>query len=295
MVTKLKNPGKLATALFIIPGISLFSFSIIVPAVIAIVNSFFVWTSITKPVWSGVENYAELIHDELFWLSLRNNLVFAVLTLIGQIGLGYVIAFLLKSRLVELKKFHRTVMFFPVIISTVVLSFLWMLVYGNDYGILNNLLKITGLGQYATAWLSNPDTVINALAAPLIWQWFGLYMLIFMGALETIPSDVLESAEIDGAVGLKKILYINIPMTYNTLKVAIVMCIAGIMKMFDHILVMTAGGPGNSSMVLALYAYKVSFESFDLGYGSTISVGIIVFSLAITFLAKKLLGGKRYE
>lgn len=289
-----KHLGRL-TAIFILPGMVLFAFTVIVPALVALGYSLNSWPSLTTPKWIGLANFIDLVHDGLFWLSLWNNLKLALYTLIGQVGIGYAMAFLLNSRLVAFRNFFRTVMFFPVLVSTVVLSFLWTLVYDNDNGMLNVALRALGLGHYATAWLSNPHVVVGALAVPLIWQWFGFYMVIFMGALGTIPKEILESAELDGAVGVKKALHITIPLTYDAVVVSVLLCLAGIMKMFDTVLVMTDGGPGNSSMVLALYAYRVSFRDIQLGYGNAIAVGIIVVSLAITSLARLLLGGKRYE
>jgi raffinose/stachyose/melibiose transport system permease protein len=272
----------------------LFAFTVVVPALVALGYSLNSWPSLTTPKWIGLANFVDLVHDGLFWLSLWNNLKLALYTLIGQVGIGYAMAFLLNSRLVAFRNFFRTVMFFPVLVSTVVLSFLWTLVYDNDNGMLNVALRALGLGHYATAWLSNPHIVVGALAVPLIWQWFGFYMVIFMGALGTIPKEILESAELDGAVGVKKALHITIPLTYDAVVVSVLLCLAGIMKMFDTVLVMTDGGPGNSSMVLALYAYRVSFRDIQLGYGNAIAVGIIVVSLAITSSARLLLGGKRY-
>jgi raffinose/stachyose/melibiose transport system permease protein len=290
---KKKPLGKLI-AIFILPGMVVFAFSIIVPTFVAVWYSLNNWPSLTKPEWIGLANFRDLLADSLFWSSLWNNLKLALYTLIGQVGIGYLMAFLLTSRLVTSRDFLRTVMFFPVLISTVVLSFLWTLVYSNDYGMLNVVLRAVGLGAYANAWLSDPHLVVEALAVPLIWQWFGFYMVIFMGALGTIPKEITESAELDGAVGFKKAFFISIPLTYDAVVVAVLLCLSGIMKMFDTVLVMTDGGPGNSSMVLALYAYRVSFRNIQLGYGNTIAVGIVVVSLSITFLARALLGGKRY-
>ena len=285
------------TCLFVLPGIVIFCFAMIAPAILAVFYSFFDWAKINEPSFVGFTYYSRVVKDPVFWLALRNNLTFAVLTLIGQLGIGYTAAFILKSRLSKMKRLHRTAMFFPCIISSVVMSYLWILIYSKEYGVINYILRAIGLGQYAIAWLGLPDTVVPSLAVPLIWQWFGLYMVIFMGALETIPIEINESAELDGASAIKRVLYIDIPLTFNTIKVAVIMCLAGIMKMFDHILVMTEGGPGNSSTVLAYYAYKVSFKFFELGYGNTISVGIVVFSLAITFVARRLMGigSRHYE
>ena len=134
---------------------ALFVFSIMVPAVVALWYSLNNWASLTTPKWIGLANFVELVHDKLFWLSLWNNLKLALYTLVGQVGIGYVMAFLLASRLVAYRNFFRTVMFFPVLVSTVVLSFLWTLVYSNDYGMLNVVLRGVGLGAYANACQEN--------------------------------------------------------------------------------------------------------------------------------------------
>lgn len=295
MSNNLKRADGKKVAIFVVPGILLFCFTIVVPICIAVYYSLFDWPSITKPMWNSFGNYKELIKDKVFWSALKNNLKLAFYMVVGQIGIGYLLAFVLISKKVRFVRFHRTVLYFPAMISSVVLSFLWTLVYSNDYGILNMILRMVGLEQYANAWLSNPNIIMEVLAVPLIWQWFGYYMVIFLGAFATIPTDVLESAELDGATGFKKVRYIFIPMTYNTLKVAIMLCLAGIMKTFDHVMVMTDGGPGNSSMVLALYAYKTTFNNLRIGYGTTIAVGIVFFSMIITIVTRKLMGGKRYE
>ncbi|MDR1105452.1 MAG: sugar ABC transporter permease [Treponema sp.] len=295
MAERLKKADKKVLGVLIVPGISVFCFALLIPIAIAVYYSLFTWRSITKPVWNGFANFRELATDPIFWKALINNLKLAFYTLVGQIGIGYFLAFALVSRWVRFRQFHRIVMYFPAMVSSVVMSFLWTLVYSNDYGILNALLRLTGLGKYTTAWLSNPKIVVEVLAVPLIWQWFGYYTVIFLSAFVSIPSEVLESAKLEGAVGIKLAWRIYMPMTYDTLKVAVMLCLAGIMKAFDHVLVMTDGGPGTSSMVLALYAYKTTFVGLRHGFGSSIAVGIVIISLVITMLARTIMGGKRYD
>jgi raffinose/stachyose/melibiose transport system permease protein len=295
MAERLKKADKKVLGALVLPGIFVFCFALLIPIAVAVYYSFFTWRSITKPAWNGFANYRELISDPIFWKALINNLKLALYTLVGQIGIGYFLAFALVSRWARFQQFHRIVMYFPAMISTVVMSFLWTLVYSNDYGMLNAILRQVGLGKYATAWLSNPKIVVEVLAVPLIWQWFGYYTVIFLSAFAAIPAEMLESVRLEGAVGFKLAWHIYIPMTYDTLKVAVMLCLSGIMKAFDHVLVMTDGGPGTSSMVLALYAYKTTFVGLRLGYGGSIAVGIVVISLVITMLTRTIMGGKRYE
>lgn len=116
---------------------------------------------------------------------------------------------------------------------------------------------------------------------PLIWQYIGYYMVIILSAISGISTDIFESASIDGANGVQQALYITLPLIKNTMLVCITLCIAGNMKAFDNIYVMTKGGPGTASMVMAMYGYQVSFQQSNMGYGSCISVAIFVLSLLV--------------
>ena len=128
------------------------------------------------------------------------------------------------------------------------------------------------------------------IAIPLIWQFIGYYMVIILSAISSIDQEIFEVSELDGANAFQRAIYIVLPLIKNTLLVCVTLCIAGNMKAFDHIYVMTSGGPGNSSMVMALYGYKVSFGQQNMGYGSAISIGIFVLSLIVILGSQALVG-----
>lgn len=276
------------------PGIILFVICSIVPLVIAFYFSLFHWNGGINKTFIGMENYAELLKDEDFWLAFKNNILFVIYSVIGQIGIAYVISLMLSSRLVFLKGVHRTVIFFPVILSSVVVSYLWQIIYNKDYGLLNRFMGMLGLSDFIRPWLDDPDIIIQSLAVPKIWQWIGYYMIILIGAIASIDREILECAELDGATGFKKSRYIVMPMIKSSLIVAIILCISGNMKTFDQIYAMTGGGPGNSSTVVALYAYKMSFVRQRYGYGSACAIGILILSLILVGLSK-LAGGRKKE
>ena len=236
----------------------------------------------------GLGNYLELVQDPDFWNAFKNNIIVIISCIIGQLGFALLLCGLFTSKLLKLKEFHRTVMFIPVVLSAIVVGFVWTLIYNKDIGILNILLKALHLQALIQPWLDDPKIVMFSVSVPLIWQYIGEYLIIFMAAVQGIEKSILEVAEIDGCTGLNRLRYIIAPLISDTIKVAVMLCIAGNMKVFDHIYVMTGGGPGNSSMVMAQYAYKISFQQFKLGYGSTISVGILVLSLTIIFVSRKL-------
>jgi len=221
--------------------------------------------------------------------------VIVILCTVGQVGGGLIVSFLLVSRGLKFKEFHRTVIFFPVVVPALVIGFIWSLMYNKDYGLVNWFLTFIGCEKLIIPWLDNPSYVVFTVSIPVILQYIGLYMVMFMGAIKSIPEEVYECANLDGCNEIQKSFYITLPMIYSTFKVAVMICVSGTMKIFDHILVLTNGGPGKSSQVLALYAYNMSFDRMKLSYGSTIAIGILILSFAITLSSRAVLGGKRYE
>ena len=232
-------------------------------------------------VFNGLTNYVQLFHDSTFWQAFSHNIYLVIACIIGQIGIAFILVMLINSRLVKFKSVHRTFGFFPSTIAAVCIGLIWNMIYHSKYGILNWFLRLIGRADLTQPWLSNSRLVMLLVTIPLIWQYIGYYMVILISAIASISTEIFESAEIDGANGFQKAIYITLPLIKNTLLVCITLCIAGNMKAFDNIYVMTAGGPGNSSMVMAMYGYQVSFGQSNMGYGSCISVAIFVLSLLV--------------
>jgi len=295
MGKRLQSPGWMTIYGFLLPGIVLYLFVVVVPLILSIHFSFFRWSGGLSKDFIGWDNYSHLMQDGKFWNSFRNNMIITVLSIVGQLGIAFVLAVILQAKWVRLREFHRTVLFLPVVLPAVVVGFIWNLIYSQNYGILNGMLQGLHLGSWIRPWLDDPKIVIYSVTVPIVWQWIGLYLIIFMASIQSIPAEIYESAEIDGATGFRKVVSITLPMMYDTLKVAVMLCIAGNMKIFDNIFVMTGGGPGNSSTVMAQYAYNTSFGKFQLGYGSAISIGMIILSLALILLSRRLMGGRSVE
>lgn len=295
MSSKTLRPKNRVIAAYLAPGLLLYSFIVIVPLIISVVYSLYNYSGGVSMKFIGLKNYQYLIKDMDFWNSFKNNLVIILLSMVGQIGIAMVITIFMMSKLLRFKALHRNIIFLPVVVSAIVVGFLWTIIYNKDFGLLNFLLKSVGLESLIIPWLDNPKYVIVSVSIPIIWQYIGFYLVIFLAAIQSIPNEIYESADLDGAVGIKRSWYITLPLMSDTLKVAVMLCIAGNMKIFDHIYVMTGGGPGTSSMVMAQYAYINSFVMFKLGYGSAISVGILVLSLSLILLSRKLWGGKNNE
>ena len=287
---KIKKPMLIS---LLLPGILIYLFITIVPLFSAFRYSLTNWTGGPNFDYIGFENYAALMKDRIFWLSFRNNLIIVFGNMVIQIGLAFILTVLYTSKATYAKGFHRAVIFLPVVLSAVVVGYVWQMIYSRDYGMLNALLRSLGLDRFIKLWLDDPNQVIYSVTIPLIWQYLGVPLMIFMSAVQGIPKDIYEVCELDGCTGIKKALHITFPLIYDTIKVVIMLSISSNMLVFSHILVLTGGGPGTSSMVLALYAYNTSFGKMRFGYGSAISIGIFVLSFGLVLIFKKLAEAKQ--
>ncbi len=280
MLSSIRPKNRVIFAYLLLP-LALYLFAVFVPLLTAGFYSFFDWKGGPNKTFSGLKNYIQLFQDDVFWSSFAHNIYLVVACIIGQIGLAFIFVLMINSRLVKLKGIHRTFAFFPSTVAAVSIGFIWTMVYDYKRGILNWFLELIGKPEAAKVWLNEPKLVMLLIAIPLIWQFIGYYMVIILSAISSVDQEIFEVAELDGANAFQKAIYIIVPLIKNTLLVCITLCVAGNMKAFDHIFVMTAGGPGNSSMVMALYGYTISFAQQNMGYGSAISIGIFITSLVV--------------
>ncbi|NLL78815.1 MAG: sugar ABC transporter permease [Clostridiales bacterium] len=276
-----KKPKATTTFGYLIVPVALYTFAVFIPLLVAVYYSFFEWKGGPNKTFIGLENYATLLHDTVFWQSFGHNLYLVLLCVIGQVGIAFIFVMVISTRFVKLKGIHRTLGFFPSTISAVAIGYIWMMIYDSRRGILNWFLEAIGQGDKTQVWLNNPKLVMTLVAIPLIWQYIGYYMLILLSATSAIDKEIIESAELDGANAVQRAIHVVLPMVKSTVAVCIVLCVSGNMKAFDNIFVMTEGGPGNASMVMAMYGYKISFAQQNMGYGSAISVGIFVLGMLV--------------
>ena len=282
-------PSPAVFAAYLLPSLVLFVFIVIVPIFAAAYYSTFRWPGGLVKTQIGLGNYVDMIKDSIFWASFGNNIFLTVFCLIGQIGLAFLFACFLNTKDLKFKNLHRSIAYFPVTVSAVVVGFVWTMIYDYNYGIINLFFNFIGREDLVRPWLSEPDTIMAVVSIPLIWQYIGLYLVIILAAMTSISSEIFEMAEIDGAGGFQKAIYITLPMIRVTLITCVMLCIAGNMRAFDHIYAMTRGGPGYASSVMAMYAYTVSFMQVNMGYGSTLSIGILILSFALVLSSRAFL------
>lgn len=288
-------PSGIKLAAYLSIPVGVYIFIIIIPTLFAFGYSFFEWSGGPSKKFIGFENYIALFKDDTFWLSFKNTILFTFLMVIGQVGIAFLFTLFFTMKWVKFVELHRRVMYFPSIIAAVVIGLMWQLIYNSDFGILNYILRAAGLEQWMKPWLDDPKIAMFSVAVPVIWQFVGYYLVLLMGAVATIPKDIMEVAEIDGATGFKKSIYITIPLIWDTLKICLMICFAGSFKAFGHIMVMTGGGPGRATSVLSLYNYNTSFVQMKMGYASAMAVVILVVSMGLTVGIQRLMEGKSYE
>lgn len=282
----------LVYALAFIPFIY-FAYVMIYPLGVSAFYSLTKWKGIGEPKFIGLDNYVKMLKSKDFWLVTKNTLFLSVVCTIGQVGIALLIAFLMTLRRLRAKAFHRAVIFFPVIMAPIVVGYVWRFIYNGNYGLLNMFLNWIGKPEWIQLWLDNPNIVLKSVSVPVIWQYIGLYMIILMSGISAIPTEVFECAEIDGATGIKKSIYITLPMIWDTLKICVILCAGGTMKIYDHIVALTNGGPGRASQSMAMHCYEYTFKFGNFGMGAAVAIAILVFALLISGIVQPLMGRRK--
>jgi raffinose/stachyose/melibiose transport system permease protein len=218
-------------------------------------------------------------------------MIIVAASVLGQVPIALGLALLLrKSNLFQ--RFVRSAVFLPMVISTVVVGLIWGYIYDPELGVVNTVLRAVGLESWTRAWLAEPSVNMYAVAVPIIWNYIGPYLIIFIATIQNIPAEIEEAALIDGATGWEKLIYIILPNMWGTIKVVIVLCISGSLKAFDQVFVMTGGGPAESTEILATYMYNNTFLIYRYGFGSAISTMIIILSLILILISQILMKRK---
>jgi ABC-type sugar transport systems, permease components len=221
--------------------------------------------------------------DPDFVASIKRNLIFIVFSVFIQVPL--IIFFsLLISNVKKLQGFYKTTVFMPSILSTSVIGILWGYIYHPDIGLLNNILKIFGVDP--VYWLAETRWPLPLLSILITnaWQWMGFYIVLILAAIFTIPKEINEAAEIDGATGMQKAVYLTVPLIKPIISVVIMLSIAGALRVVDIVLVMTNGGPAGETDVMASFMVNQSLTLGQYGYATAITMIIFAFALILTGL-----------
>lgn len=259
---------------FLLPAAAVYVAFTAFPVVKTFYNSFFHIVPGVRSTFVGLENYRELFfQDPTFLIAVKNTILWAIVQPCIEVSLGLVLAFVLLQVGSKLSRVLRVVWFAPVLLSYVVVAIIWSWIYNYEWGIVNSLLRLVGLGSLAHSWLGDPKTALWALLVAQTWMWTGFNMVVCLAAISSLPSEVLEASELDNCGTWAKLWHIIVPMTRPTLVTLLTLSVMGKMRLFDLVWIMTKGGPLWSTETVATYVYKRAFDwnTFDIGYPSTIA------------------------
>lgn len=253
------------------PSLLLMAVFLIYPLLSSFQLSMLDWNGLGNPSnFIGLANWSHLLQDPIFWKALANNAQLGFFSVLIQLPVALALAILLEkagrgSRLLKI------LYFLPLLMSSVAIGFLFKNIYDPNFGPLNAGLAALGLEHLAHDWLGDTRYALFATIAVICWQNIPFYMILFMAGLSSLPGELVEAAVLDGAAPRTIFWRIKLPHLRGTLRTAVLLSVLGSLRYFDLVFVMTGGGPENASELMATYMYRTVFNSFQLGYGSTIA------------------------
>jgi len=282
------------STVFLAPALLIYTLLHIAPFLGTIALSLFQYNGLTKPAPVGLANYTSMLASDAFWQALANNLVwfFGEVVVATLVGLGLALLINARPRLATL---FRTTLFIPYILSWAVAGMLWSRILNPapTYGMLNAFLHAVGLESWAMNWLGDARTALPSVILAAIWKGFGFSMIIFLAGLQGIPAELVEAARIDGAGSTKVLWHVTLPLLRPITSIVIVLGLIGTFKVFDPVWVMTQGGPGNASSLLAILVFREGMNNFQLGYSAALSVALFVCTAVVMALYWRFLGRSR--
>jgi ABC-type sugar transport system permease subunit len=234
------------------------------------------------PVWrfNGLQNYTTLLGMERFWINLQNNLIWLVVFIVPTAALGLLLAYGLDLS-GRAEALFRPLFLYPMALSFVVTGTVWAWMYDPDAGVINNILRSIGLGSLSQPWIADPNEAIFCLIGAAIWQYTGFAMTLYLAAIRDISRELIEAARVDGASNFQLFLYVIVPNVGHATMITIAMLTLFTLKVFDLVWVMTFGGPGNSTEVLAFFMFVATFRQQLIGLGAAISVIILILAILV--------------
>lgn len=283
--------NKLVIFSLVIPGILVFVFAILAPIALSVYYGFTDYSGMGRATFIGMDNYKQLMMDQVFHKSLLNSLFLAIGFIVIQHPIAIIVAAVLDKLQGKAEGIFRCIYFIPNVISVAVIAYLWKFVYNPDFGLLNNFLKMFGYTGKIN-WFST-DLAIWSVLIVLIWHGFGWGMLIYYTGIKNIDPVLYEAASIDGANGKTTFLQITLPLMKPVIQINVTMAIISALKQMETVYLLTNGGPGNSTQFAANYLYKQAFKAFKYGYGNSIGIVFIIICLIVTVCLNKLFADKK--
>jgi multiple sugar transport system permease protein/raffinose/stachyose/melibiose transport system permease protein len=277
---------KISYLSFVLPAFIIFISVIIFPLGFSVVLGFTQWKGYGEMKFIGLDNYTRMFSDPVFFIGLRNNIMIVLVSVFGQIPLGLLLAFMLYRKMVAKPNLFEALIFLPITISSVIIAQLWNRIF-SPVGIFTALVRAaTGNRDYVMAIVEDKNLAILPIMFVLLWQHTSLFMVIFLANLQRIPNSLVEAARLEGAGEGGIFLKVVVPMMGYVIFINSVLAISGSFKSFDLVYSMTGGGPAHYTEVIAVYMYNTTFVHQNYGYGSSLSIIIIVFIILSMLLTR---------
>jgi multiple sugar transport system permease protein len=285
-----------AAWLFTAPVLTIILIVLVIPTIAALAlsvtdYSVYALADAANVRFVGIDNFVELLATPLFWRSLKNTVIFAVLGVPMAIGASLFAALLLNDAMVRWKPLWRVALFAPYVTSVVATAVVWRFLFNERFGLLNRGLALFGIPP--VDWLGNPDSSIPAILIFVTWKIFGYNMIVFTAALSAVPQDLMEAARLDGAGRWLRFRHVTLPAIGPTLLLAAVMSVAGFLQIFAEPYVMTLGGPAQSTTTVLYFMFEEGFKWWNLGQASAVAFVLFVMILLLTWVQTRI--GRRNE
>ena len=274
--------SRLVGLLYVTPAVLFVLAFTAYPFVQMIWVSFNSWSLLTPPKFIGLDNYTRLVNDKQFWVSFGYSVQYTMyITPILMVG-GYLVALLVAPN-TWLRRFTRTVVFIPVVIGLGVSSLLWYWLFNPDFGLIDRALLDLGVIDKPILWLGTDAGLSTwAIIASIVWKVLGFGMILFVAAIQAVPSEINEATEVDGASFWQRVRHVTLPLTRRTILLVTLISVIGSLLAFDQFYVMTAGQPFNRTATAVFFIYLNSFPYLKLGYGAALSVILAGLILVLT-------------
>lgn len=281
----------IAAFVFLLPVLLLLTVFIFYPIVDSFIISTYKWNGIAADkTFIGAANWTKLAGDRDFWFAFRNNILIMVMSIIIQIPIG-----LAEATFIEFVGKKATVCkilwFIPMLMSSVAIGFLFTYALSANGGMISAVSQLFGGGNIDL--LGNKNTALMTVIFVIAWQFIPFYMVYAMAGYTGISEDVYEASLIDGATKSQYFWKIALPLLMPTLKSAAILSMVGSLKYFDLIYVMTGGGPGTATELMATYMYKNAFAQFNMGYGSAVAAGMFILITLLSLVTMRMINGKK--
>lgn len=280
---------------FIAPAFILYTLFIIWPTISSVYYSFTSWDGINPNIrFIGFANYKEIFTSARFGNALKNTIILTIFISVVENVMALALA-LIVDNVKWFKNVFRSAFYIPVLISGIVSGFIWKIMYNYNFGALNSMLTAIGMGDFKQDWLGNTNLTLIMIGVVLVWKGAGYYMIIYLASLQSISTDIIEAADIDGASPIQKFRRITLPMISGAFTINFTLSLINGLKVFDQINVMTDGGPGFTSETLVYLLYKVGFGEGRQGFGTAVGIVLLFLIIILNTIQQKFLRSREVQ